>query len=136
LHSIVIHQGHLSVFQGRETVPASENRLVLHPLVDSQWFDPEVEILDEDGRREFGQDRASGVDGIEQTKGMKKAVASVPFGMVNSAVWRPHIPQGKWELLGYFNELPDESSSRLRCEANEEFVPVLKATDNRGGLKL
>ena len=106
------------------------------PLVESRWFDPEVEILDEDGRREFCQDWASGVDGIEQTKDVKKAVASVLFGMANSAIWRPHIPQDKWKLLEYFNELPDESPSRLRCEANEEFVPALKAMDNRGVLKL
>jgi hypothetical protein len=67
---------------------------------------------------------------------VKKAVASVLFGMANSAIWRPHIPQGKWKLSEYFNELPDESSLRLRCEASEEFVPALKATDNRGVLKL
>jgi hypothetical protein len=67
---------------------------------------------------------------------MKKAVASVFFGMANSAIWRPHIPQDKWKLLEYFNELPDESSPRLRCEANEGFVRALKATDNRGVLKL
>jgi hypothetical protein len=106
------------------------------PLVESRWFDPEVEILDEDGRREVCQDWVSGVDGIEQTKGVKKAVASVLFGMANSAMWKPHIPQDKWKLLEYFIKLPDESLSRLRCEASEEFVPALKAMDNRGVLKL
>lgn len=106
------------------------------PLVESRWFDPAVEVLDEDGRRDFCQDWASGVDGIEQTKDVKKAVASVLFGMANSAIWRAHIPQDKWKLMEYFNELPDESPSRSRCEANEEFVPALKAMDNRGVLKL
>jgi hypothetical protein len=53
LHSAVPRQGHLSVFQGRETVTASESHLVLHLLVDSRWFDPEVEILDEAGEGSF-----------------------------------------------------------------------------------
>jgi hypothetical protein len=106
------------------------------PLVESWWFDPEVEILDEDGRREFCHDWAFCVDGIEQTKDVKKAVASVLLGMANSAMWRPHVPRAKWELLKYSNELPDDSPSRLRCEANEEFVPALKAMDDMGALKM
>jgi hypothetical protein len=103
---------------------------------ESRWFDPGVEIPDEDGRREFCPDWASSVDGIERTKDVKRAVASVLLGIANSAMWRPHIPQDKWKLLEDFNELPDESSSRLGCEANEEFVSALKAMDNRGVLKL
>jgi hypothetical protein len=108
-------------FKDEEPFQLRKAILFYIPLFESRWFDPEVEILDEDGRREFCQDWASGVDGIEQTKDVKKAVASVLFGMANSAIWRPHIPQDKWKLSEYFNELPDESSSRLRCEVNEEL---------------
>jgi hypothetical protein len=76
------------------------------------------------------------VDGIEQTKDVKRTVAFVLPGIANPAMWRPHIPQDKWKLLEYINELPDESSPRLRCEASEKFVSALKTMDNRGMLKL
>jgi hypothetical protein len=37
---------------------------------------------------------------------VKRAVASVLFGMADSAMWRPHIPQDKWKLSGILQRAP------------------------------
>jgi len=104
-------------------------------MVESQWFNSEVEIMSEEKRRELIQKLADSVERIELTVDVVCAVLSVLFGMADSPLWRPHIPVRAWSVMGGFPALPETTPSFIRCRNNPDVIDGLRAYEEKSLVK-
>ena len=79
------------VYQDNKPFELRKAALFFLPLIGDKWFNTPHPIMEPEQMRRLCADWASAVDGIEFTDDVRKATLAVPFGMINSPHWRPHI---------------------------------------------
>ena len=123
-------------FQNARPFQLRKAALFFLPLLGHKWFDTPEPIMSDDQMRNFCIDWASGVDAIEHTFDVQKAVLATLFGMINSPHWRPHIVPGKWRLLEYFTSVPDDSQPLRRCLDNPDLMDAIREVDQPSAIVL
>ena len=106
------------------------------PLINDKWFNTPEPIMDAEGMRKLCIDWASTVESIEHTYDVQKAVLAVPFGMINSPHWRPHIVPNNWKLLEHFSSVPDDSQPLRRCLDNPDLMDAIRDVDEPSAMVL
>jgi hypothetical protein len=98
-------------------------------MVEGQWFNSEVEVMNEQKRRELIQKLAGNTKHIEPTVDVLCAILGILFGMADSPLWRPHIPIRLWSVLGGFPALPETTPS------NPDVIDKLLAYEEKSVVK-
>jgi hypothetical protein len=99
--------GTLAAFDHQKPFQLWKAILFFLDMVEGQWFDSEVEIMNEEKRRELIQ-KARGQRRTHRTDGRRfLRRPQHPFGMADSPLWRPHIPIKLWSVMGGFPGLPE-----------------------------
>ena len=104
-------------------------------VVEGQWFDSRVEIMNEEKRRELVQKIADNMEHIEPSVDVVCALLSILLGMANSPMWRPHLPIKLWSVMGGFPALPETTPSFLRCRDNPDVIDGLRAYEEKSVVK-
>ena len=110
--------------------------LFFFPKISDKWFNAPEPFMDADQMRKFCMDWASGVEVIEHTYDVQKAILATLFGMINSPLWRPHIVPNKWKLLQYFTSVPDDSQPLRRCLDNPDLMDAIRDVDEPSAIVL
>ena len=131
----LIVDGTLAAFTHRKPFQLWKAILFFLGVVEGQWFNSGVEIMDEQKRRELIQKLADNVERIEPTADVVCAILSVLFGMADSPLWRPHLPIRLWSVMGGFPALPETTPSFVRCRNNPDVINGLRAYDEKSLVK-
>ena len=100
--------------------------LFLLPLIGNKWFDAAPKIIPADEMKSFCVDWATTVDSIKHTSNDQKvAILTALFHMMDSSLWRPHIPEGKWKMLEHYTLVPDSCQPLKMCLENQELIAAI-----------
>lgn len=114
-----------------------EAALSLLPLIGNKWFDATPKIIPADEMKSFCVDWATAVDGIKHTSDDQKvAILTALFHMMDSPLWRPHIPEGKWKMLEHYPLVPDSCRPLKRCLENQELVTAISQVTDPDAIAL
>jgi hypothetical protein len=131
----VIVDGTVAAFDHQKPLQLWKAILFFLDMVEGQWFNSGVEIMNEERRRELIQNLADGIERIEPTVEDTCAILSILFGMANSPMWRPHIPIKLWLTMGGFPVLPETTPSFVRCRNNPDVIDGLRAYEDKSVAK-
>lgn len=131
----LIVDGTVAAFDHRKSFQLWKPILFFLDIVEAQWFDSGVEIMDEEMRRELIRKLVDNIDHIELTIDVLCALLSVLFGMANSPMWRPHLPINLWSAMGGFQALPETTPSFVRCRNNPDVIDGLRAYEDKSMVK-
>ena len=131
----VIVDGTVAAFDHQKPFQLWKAILFFLDVVEGQWFNSGVEIMDEEKRRELIRKLADNVERIEPTIDVICAILSVLFGMANSPMWRPHLPIKLWSAMGGFPALPETTPSFVRCRNNPDVIDGLRAYEDKSVVK-
>lgn len=131
----LIVDGTIAAFSHRKPFQLWKAILFFLPVVEGQWFNSGVEVMNEEKRRELIQKLVDNTGHIEQTIDVLSAILSVLFGMADSPMWRPHLPMELWLALRGFSALPETTPSLVRCRNNPDVIDGLRAYEERSVLK-
>ena len=131
----MIVDGTIAAFSHQKPFQLWKAVLFFLDVVEGQWFNSEVEVMNEEKRRELIQKLADNMDHIEPTIDVLCAILSVLLGMANSPVWRPHLPVKLWSAMGGFPALPETTPSLVRCRDNPDVIDGLRAYEEKSVVK-
>lgn len=131
----LIVDGTVAAFDYRKPFQLWKAILFFLDNVESQWFNAEVEIMNEERRRGLVQKLVDNIEHIEPTIDVLCAILSVLFGMADSPLWRPHLPIKLWSAMGGFPALPETTPSFIRCRNNPDVIDRLVAYEEKSVVK-
>ena len=131
----LIVDGTIAAFDHRKPFQLWKAILFFLDMVEGQWFNSGVEVMNEEKRRELIRKLADNVERIEPTIDVLCAILSVLFGMADSPMWRPHLPIKLWSAMGAFPALPETTPSFIRCRNNPEVIDRLRAYEDKSMVK-
>jgi len=121
-------------FEGDRPFQTRKAALFFVPVIQDKWFgDSLEEAMSDEEKDEFCKNWGSAVDGIEHTMDVKGAICTTFFAMLNSKKWRSHIVKGKFKLMEYFADLPDDSKHFTECKKNASLLPWLRSRAAEAG---
>lgn len=130
-----IVDGTLAAFTHRKPFQLWKAILFFLDVVEGQWFNSGVEIMNEEKRRELIQKLADNMEHIEPTLDVLCAILGILFGMADSPMWRPHLPIRLWTVMGGFPALPETTPSFVRCRNNPDVIDGLRAYEEKSVVK-
>ena len=130
-----IVDGTIAAFSHQKPFQLWKAILFFLDVVEGQWFNSEVEIMNEERRRELIQKLVDNMEHIEPTVDVLCAILSILLGMADSPMWRPHIPIKLWSAMGGFPALPETTPSFVRCRNNPDVIDGLRAYEEKSVAK-